>query len=212
MADQIQATMVTDPLYQGQGDDLDPAVLLGVGCSRPRISVLSLFPMPDFNTQARFIGQLCSLLFNWIRKNPASVSSPARGLLVLDEAAPFLPRNNAESKPGLMLLSKQARKYGLGLILATQNPRDLDYNLEANCATQFFGTAQATQVVKFIRETMENRGLHGLDPGLLKTGEFYCASPSLSQPVRLRAPMCLSYHPNNVQLTDEEILERARRC
>ncbi len=130
---------------------------------------------------------------------------------MLDEAARFLPRNNAESKPGLMLLAQQARKYGLGLILATQNPKDLDYNATANFATQIFGTANAPQVVKYIREAMEQRGLTGLNPGQLKTGQFFCATPSLDRPVRLQAPMCLSRHPHNVLLSDEEILDRALR-
>jgi hypothetical protein len=211
MADQIQANLVNDPLYQGRGDDLDPAVLFGVASSRPRISILSFAGMDDFAVQSRFVGQLCSLLFNWIRKNPAPAGSQARGLLVLDEAARFVPLGNAESKPGLMLLAQQARKYGLGVVFATQNPKEIDYKVAGNCATQLFGTAQTPQAVKFIQEAMAQRGLSGLNPGMLKRGEFFCVSPSLPQPVRLRVPMCLSYHPNNIQLTDEEILERSRR-
>jgi hypothetical protein len=211
MADQVQAAQIADPLYGGQGEDLDPAVLLGVGCSRARVSVLSLFAMPDINTQARFIGQLASVLFNWIRRNPAPEESGVRGLMVLDEAARFLPRNNAESKAGLMLLAQQARKYGLGLVMATQNPKELDYNATANFATQIFGTAAVPQVVKYIQEAMEQRGLSGMNPGILKTGEFFCATPSLPLPIRLRAAMCLSAHPQSVQLSDEDILARASR-
>jgi hypothetical protein len=209
MADQLQAALVADPLYGGKGEDLDPANLFGVGSSRPRISVLSLFAMPDIDTQARFIGQLASLLFNWIRRTPAPAQSAVRGLFVLDEAARFLPRNSAASKPGLMLLAQQARKYGLGLVLATQNPKDLDYNAAANFSTQLFGTANVVQVRNFIKEEMAQRGLSGLDPGQLKTGEFFCATPSLPSPIRLRGAMCLSAHPHHVQLSDEEIVERA---
>ena len=51
MADQIQANLVNDPLYQGRGDDLDPAVLFGVASSRPRISILSFVGMDDFAVQ-----------------------------------------------------------------------------------------------------------------------------------------------------------------
>jgi len=211
MADRIQATLVGDSLYSGQGKDLDPAVLFGVNAARPRVSVLSLFAMPDISTQARFIGQLASVLFHWIRRNPAPAGSAVRGLLVLDEAARFLPRHNAESKPALMLLAQQARKYGLGLILATQNPKDLDYNAIANFATQIFGTANAPQAVRFIQEAMEQRGLSGLNPGQLKTGQFFCATPSLERPARLQGAMCLSAHPHNTQLSDDDIIERARR-
>jgi hypothetical protein len=211
MADRIHAALSTDSLYGGDGEELDPAKLFGVNAARSRVSVLSLFAMPDIGTQARFIGQLASVLFNWIRRTPSPAGSPVRGLLVLDEAARFLPRNNAESKPALMLLAQQARKYGLGLILATQNPKDIDYNAIANFSTQIFGTANAPQVVKFIREAMEQRGISGLNPSQLKAGQFFCATPSLDRPVRLQAPMCLSAHPHNTQLSDEDIIHRAQR-
>jgi hypothetical protein len=211
MADLLQATIVTDPLYGGTGEDVDPSVLFGVGENRTAVSILSLFAMRDIQAQARFIGQLSSVLFNWIRSHPVPAGSTMRGLLVLDEAAPFLPRGNAESKPGLLLLARQARKYGLGLVLATQNPMDLDYNATANCATHIYGTANAPQVVKFIQEAMEQRGLHGLNPAQLKQGQFFVASPALDRPVKVQMPMCLSLHPNSGQPLDEMVLDRARR-
>lgn len=209
MADQIQATLVGDALYGGVGEVVDPSLLFGVGQSRPRVSVISLFAMPEIATQARFIGQLGSFLFHWIRHNPAPPDSPVRGLLVLDEAARFLPRYNEASKPALLLLAQQARKYGLGMVMATQNPKDLDYTATANFATQLWGTASVPQVVRFIEETLAQRGISGLKPGMLRTGEFFCVSPSLPEPVEIRTPMCLSAHPHNTQLSDEQILSRA---
>ena len=185
MADQIQTTLAADPLYGAEGEDLDPAVLFGVGAKRTRVSVLSLFAINNFHIQARFIGQLASILFNWIRRNPAP-SLGIRGLLVLDEAARFLPQNDVESKPALMLLAAYARKYGLGLIWATQNQTDLDDSVVASFATQFSGASQA------------------------KVGQFFCVTPSLDRAVKLQGRMCLSAHPTNVLPQDEEILIKAR--
>jgi DNA helicase HerA-like ATPase len=174
-----------------------------------RASILSIFALPDIETQARFIGRVAAVLFNWIRRNPDPGGRPMRGLFVLNEAADFLPRKNAASKPGLMLLARQARKYGLGLILATQNPMDLDYNATANFSTQIFGKANTPQVVAFIQKEIEQRGLPRVNPGELKTGQFYCATPSLGRPVRFQAALCLNAHPRNIQLRDEDILSRA---
>ncbi|MFN7923741.1 MAG: hypothetical protein U0Q16_26805 [Bryobacteraceae bacterium] len=210
MADQIQAVKETDPLYRNpSAEELDPAVLFGVDEAKTRISVLSLFGMQAVDSQARFIGQLAVTLFNWIRKNPVRPPAQVRGLLVIDEAARFLPRGNAESKPGLLLLAQQARKYGLGLVLATQNPMDLDYNATANFATHLYGTANQPQVVDFIRKALQEKGVSGANPGQLKVGEFYCFTPSVPKPVRIKTSLCLSAHPNNTQLSDDEILGRA---
>ncbi|MEZ5404077.1 MAG: AAA family ATPase [Bryobacteraceae bacterium] len=210
MGDRLRAVMLQDPLLAPGGEPLDPAVLFGADNGGATVSVISLFAMNDLSAQATFIGRLASALFSWIRRNPAK--DGIRGLLVLDEAAPFLPsRRSAESKAALLLLSQQARKYGLGLVLATQNPMDLDYNATAQFATQLFGAANQPQVIRYIEEAMVQRGMRSLQPGRLKPGQFYVASPSLREPVKVQSPMCLSWHPNNRTPTDDEILERSRR-
>ena len=111
------------------------------------------------------------------------------GLFVNDEARDFLPgKLTSASKQSLLQLARQARKYGLGLILATQNPMDLDYNAAAQCSTQFFAKANAPQVIDFIK-------------GLIV---------DIQSPIKVAVPMCLSYHPDNKPLTEDEILARAR--
>lgn len=209
MGDQLNALMLRDPLLSPTGQPLDIGELFGARGGPPTVSVISLFALSDPTSQASFIGRLAMAVFDWIRRNPPPEG--LRGLFVLDEAAPFLPRSSSESKPALMLLSQQARKYGVGLLLATQNPMDLDYNATAQFATQFFGTANQPQVVRFIQDIMEKRGLRNLNPASLKAGSFYVSAPSLAQPIKLQAPMCLSWHPRNRTPTDEEILDRVRR-
>jgi hypothetical protein len=208
MGDQLNALMLRDPMLSPTGRPLDIGELFGAG-GQPTVSVMSLFALNDLSSQAAFVGRLAMAVFDWIRRNPAR--DGMRGLFVIDEAAPFLPRSSSESKPHLMLLSQQARKYGVGLLVATQNPMDLDYNATAQFATQFFGTANQPQVVRYIEQVMEKRGLRNLNPSGLKPGSFYVSAPSLKQPIKLQVPMCLSWHPRNRTPTDEEILERARR-
>jgi DNA helicase HerA-like ATPase len=210
MGDELHALILRDPMLSPSGKPVDIGELFGAGGGVPTVSVISLFALSDLSSQAAFIGRLGLAIFEWIRRNPTV--NGIRGLFVIDEAAPFLPRYSSESKAALLLLCQQARKYGVGLLMATQNPKDLDYNATAQFSTQFFGTANQPQVVSFIREVMEGRGMRSLNPGVLKPGEFYVSSPSMTQPIKLRAPMCLSWHPRNRTLTDEEILELARRC
>jgi DNA helicase HerA-like ATPase len=209
IGDQLNALMLRDPMLSQNGQRLEMGDLFGKAGDPPTISVVSLFGLNDLSSQASFVGRLAMALFDWIRRNPAR--DGLRGLFVIDEAAPFLPRSSSESKPALMLLSQQARKYGVGLLVATQNPMDLDYNATAQFATQFFGTANQPQVVKFIADVMEQRGLRNLNPASLKAGSFYVSAPSLKQPIKIQIPMCLSWHPRNRTPTDEEILDRVRR-
>jgi hypothetical protein len=206
MGDQLNALILRDPMLSTSGQPIDIGELFGTTGGPPTVSVISLFALNDLSAQAAFIGRLAMAVFDWIRRNPAR--DGLRGLFVVDEAAPFLPRSSSESKDALMLLCQQ---YGVGLLLATQNPMDLDYNATAQFATQFFGTANQPQVVRFIEDVMEQRGLRNLNPSALKPGWFYVSAPSLKQPVKLQAPMCFSWHPRNRTLTDDEILERVRR-
>jgi hypothetical protein len=209
MGDQLNALILRDPMLSTTGQPIDIGELFGATGGPPTVSVISLFALNDLSSQAAFIGRLAMAVFDWIRRNPAR--DGLRGLFVVDEAAPFLPRSSSESKDALMLLCQQARKYGVGLLLATQNPMDLDYNATAQFATQFFGTANQPQVVRFIEGVMEQRGLRNLNPSGLKPGWFYVSAPSLKQPIKLQAPMCLSWHPRNRTPTDEEILGRVHR-
>ena len=143
MADQLKAAMHTDPLLASEGAPLDPAVLFGLDRPGPaRISVINLSGLPGPESQRRFVNQLAMSLFAWIKRHPGRDERP-RGLLAIDEAKMFLPAmESAVSKKSLLQLTAQGRKYGLGLVFATQAPKDLDHHAIANCATQFFRQGQ----------------------------------------------------------------------
>ena len=107
-----------------------------------------------------------------------------------------------------LALASQARKYGLGLVFATQSPKGLHNQIPGNAATQFYGLLNAPVQIDSAREMARAKG--GDVPGIsqLRTGEFYVALEGQSF-VRIRTPLCLSHHPKS-PLATEEVLERAQ--
>jgi DNA helicase HerA-like ATPase len=148
-------------------------------------------------------------LFTWIKKNPAPVDKPLRGLLVIDEAKDFVPsRGSTPCKASINRLAAQARKYGLGLIFATQAPKSIDHNIIANCSTQFYGRANSPAAIEVIQEQLSQRGGGGQDIAKLTRGQFYIASETLTTPTKILTPLCLSYHPPT-PLDEAEVMQRA---
>lgn len=108
-----------------------------------------------------------------------------------------------------MALASQARKYGLGLIFATQAPKALHNRIPGNAAAQFFGLLNSPIQIEAAREMAKAKGGDVLDISRLTSGEFYLAAQGTA-PRKLRTPLCLSYHPRS-PLTTEEVIDRARR-
>jgi DNA helicase HerA-like ATPase len=211
IADSLRAMVQTEPLLQSSADIVGPGLLLGVGEKRTRISVISLIGLGTLNAQQNFVNQLAMALFSWIKKHPSLGPHGISGLFVIDEAKDFLPAvSTTPCKDNLMRLAAQARKYGLGLVLATQNPKDLDYRAVAQFSTQFFGKANSPQVIEFIQGLLAEKGGSGDDVGRLQRGQFYVASEGIQVPIRISVPICLSYHPEGRPLTEAEILTKAR--
>jgi len=156
-----------------------------------------------------FVNQLQMALFAWIKRNPAG-DRPLGGLLVMDEAQNFAPsgRTTASTRSTLAL-SSQARKYGLGLVYATQAPRGLDNTIPGNSATQFYGLLNAPAQITVAKEMARVKGGHVPDISRLRAGNFYAALEG-SAFHKITAPWCLSHHPHS-PLTTEEVLELSRR-
>ncbi|WP_206071108.1 ATP-binding protein [Nodosilinea sp. P-1105] len=213
MADLLSAEMANNPLLRQSGAPLEPAILLGLhgAIDQTRLSILNFIGLPGLPQQQQFLNQLAMTLFTWIKKNPAPTGQPLRGLLVIDEAKDFLPsQGSTPCKSSLIRLAAQARKYGLGLIFATQAPKSIDHNIIANCSTQFYGRANSPAAIDVVRDQLRQRGGQGDDIAQLERGQFYVASESINPPVKIAAPLCLSYHPPS-PLDELGVLERARR-
>lgn len=208
MADLLNAEISNNPLLRQSGTSLDPAILFGLnGTGKTRISVINFFGLPGLQQQQQFLNQLAMTLFTWIKKNPAPIDRPLRGLLVIDEAKDFVPSGvSTPCKASVIRLAAQARKYGLGLIFATQAPKSIDHNIIANCSTQFYGRANSPTAIQVMQEQLSQRGNSGKDIPTLQPGQFYVVSERLNAPVKILTPICLSYHAS---LNEMEVMQRA---
>jgi len=207
MADQLHAAVATNPLLRADGPILDPNLLFfGSDPGRVRISVINLSGLGSDAAREDFVNRLQMALFSWIKKHPSRT-----GLLyIIDEAQTFLP----SQKPALSLSSgiklvAQARKYGLGMIVATQAPRGIHNQVVSNCTTQFFGKQNAPATIGAAQEIIAASGGKADDIGKLKAGEFYFATEGSGKPVKVRTPICLSDHPPNPP-TPDEVIARAK--
>ncbi|NGM35925.1 ATP-binding protein [Methylobacterium sp. DB0501] len=207
MADQLLAAVATNPLLRVEGAVLDPARLFhGPDPSRTRISVVNLSGLASEAAREDFVNRLQMALFGWIKAHPAP-----RGLLyVVDEAQTFLPSGRTPPSLGSGIkLVAQGRKYGLGMIVATQVPKGIHNQIVSNCTTQFFGRQSAPATIAAAQEIMAASGGAAPDIGRLGAGEFYFATEGSGKPAKLRTPLCLSHHPVNPP-TPEQVAARAR--
>ena len=123
-----------------QGEALDIDKLLYGANGRPRVSVISLAHLDD-HERMFFVSLLLNEIVSWMRAQRGT--SSLRAMVYFDEIFGFLPPvANPPSKAPLLRLLKQARAFGLGLTVATQNPVDLDYKALANAGTWMLGRLQ----------------------------------------------------------------------
>ena len=126
-----------------QGDPLEPAAWIDGGAKVP-VSVFYLAHLGDAERMF-FVSLLLERLLAYSRSLSGTTS--LRALLYFDEVAGYLPPHplNPPSKRPLLTLMKQARAVGLGVVLATQNPVDIDYKGLANAGTWLIGRMQTAQ-------------------------------------------------------------------
>ncbi|MFW8625669.1 helicase HerA domain-containing protein [Deinococcus sp. ME38] len=123
-----------------QGEPLDVGRFLFTPEGRPRVSVMSVAHLND-SERMFFVSMLLNATLAWMRTQ--SGTSSLRAVLYMDEIAGYFPPNgNPPSKPPMLTLLKQARAFGLGVVLSTQNPVDLDYKGLSNTGTWMIGRLQ----------------------------------------------------------------------
>ena len=137
--------LVASPSFASwsSGRPLNVQDLLYTQDGRPRIAILSIAHLSD-QERMFFVSLLFNEVLGWVRTQPGSTN--LRALLYMDEMHGFIPPvANPPSKRPLLSLMKQARAFGLGVVLATQNPVDLDYKALSNAGTWFIGRLQTAQ-------------------------------------------------------------------
>ncbi len=120
LADQLAAAMAGEPMLRGEAAPFDPGQLFESRRGKTRVSVVNLSGLGGEAERRAFVNQLQMALFGWIKANPA----PTGRLFVLTESQAYAPaRETPACKRSALALIKQARKYGLGMIFATAEPR-----------------------------------------------------------------------------------------
>ena len=135
------------------GTPLSAKNLLYTDEGKPRISVMAISHLDDAQRMF-FVSMLLNELIGWMRAQPGT--SSLRAILYMDEIFGYMPPvANPPSKKLFLTLLKQARAYGLGLVLATQNPVDLDYKGLSNTGTWFIGRLQTERDKARVLEGLE---------------------------------------------------------
>jgi hypothetical protein len=137
-----------------RGEPLDVNRLLHTDQGRPRISILSIAHLSD-KERMFFVTLLLNEVLAWVRAQ--SGTSSLRAMLYMDEVFGYFPPTaNPPSKKPMLTLLKQARAFGLGVVLATQNPVDLDYKGLSNAGTWFLGRLQTERDKARVLEGLES--------------------------------------------------------
>ena len=123
-----------------EGVPLDIADILYTPQGKPRVAIFSIAHLGD-SERMFFVSLLLNQVLGWMRTQPGT--SSLRALVYMDEIFGYFPPvQNPPSKLPLLTLLKQARAFGVGVVLATQNPVDLDYKGLSNAGTWFVGRLQ----------------------------------------------------------------------
>ncbi|HEV8050977.1 MAG TPA: DUF87 domain-containing protein [Parachlamydiaceae bacterium] len=196
-----------------EGDALDINQLLHTSEGKPKISVISIAHLSD-PERMFFVTLLLNEILSWMRKQTGT--SSLRALLYMDEIFGYFPPTAMPpSKLPMLTMLKQARAFGLGVVLATQNPVDLDYKGLANCGTWFIGKLQTERDKARVLEglTIASNGefrANELDKMLALTGNrtFIMRSIYKKDPVLFQTRWSMSYLRGPMTLTQIEKLTK----
>ncbi|MDH3308287.1 MAG: ATP-binding protein, partial [Acidimicrobiia bacterium] len=148
--------LVASPSFSSwlQGQPLDIQSLLYTEDGKARASVIYLSHLSDAERQF-VVTLVLSKVVSWMRGQKGT--SDLRALIYMDEVFGFAPPTaEPPSKKPILTLLKQARAFGVGLLLSTQNPVDLDYKAMSNAGTWMIGRLQTERDKARILEGMKS--------------------------------------------------------
>jgi hypothetical protein len=180
-----------------RGEPLQAGSLLFTPEGRPRIAIVSIAHLDDAQRML-VVSLTLNAVLQWTRRQTGTGS--LRALVYMDEVSGYLPPvANPPSKGPLLTLLKQARAYGVGITLATQNPVDLDYKALSNIGTWFLGKLQTERDKARVLDGLESVA-GGLDPktidralSTLRGRVFLMHNVHESGPVAIETRWALSY-------------------
>ena len=140
-----------------EGEALDIGQILYTPAGKPRVAIFSIAHLSDAERMF-FVSLLLNQVLGWMRSQPGTNS--LRAIVYMDEIFGYLPPvGNPPSKTPLLTLLKQARAFGVGIVLATQNPVDLDYKALSNAGTWFIGRLQTERDKARLLDGLEGAGV-----------------------------------------------------
>ncbi len=195
--------LLASPGFQAwmEGEGMDIGKLLRNPQGKPRVSVISIAHLND-QERMFFVALLLNEVLAWVRTQAGT--SSLRAILYMDEIfGYFPPLGNPPTKKPLLTLLKQARAFGVGIVLATQNPVDLDYKGLANCGTWFIGRLQTERDKARLMEGLSGASAQaGVAFDTAKTDEilsslgkrvFYMNNVHTNTPIIFQTRWALSY-------------------
>lgn len=148
--------IIAAPSFQAwtRGVPLSLADILAAPDGKPRVSIFYIAHLSDAERMF-FVTLLLEEVLNWVRQQTGTTS--LRGILYFDEVFGYFPPvENPPSKKPLLTLMKQARAFGFGMMLTTQNPVDLDYKGLTNAGTWMIGKLQTDRDKMRVLEGMQS--------------------------------------------------------
>lgn len=192
-------TLVASPSFASwrDGPDLDIEALLHTADGTPRASIVYLAHLSDDERQF-VVTLVLSKLITWMRSQAGS--GDLRALVYMDEVFGFVPPTAAPpAKKPILTILKQARAFGVGMLLSTQNPVDLDYKAMSNAGTWCIGRLQTERDKSRILEALQSatgdtdvKALDALISGLGKR-QFVLHNTRDKQPTVFTTRWAMSY-------------------
>lgn len=176
-------TVGTSSLLFEMGVQIDINMFMDKSDGKVPVNIIYLNTLTSENDKQFFLATLFKELYCWMLKNP---SNDLQMLFYVDEISPYMPPypRNPPPKNAYTLLFKQARKYGIGLLAATQNVTDIDYKALSQVSSWALGRMMTTQDIARVQKIIQS-----IDPvhaetvlqklPSLRAGEFLLLSPDV---------------------------------
>jgi energy-coupling factor transporter ATP-binding protein EcfA2 len=189
-------------LLTGDGEPLDVAALLPAPGGRPRLSIINTAALAEIPVLQFWISRLLVELGRLARKRPSKALQAA---VFFDEADAYIPATAAPpTKEPMFELLRRARSEGVGIVLATQNPGDLDYKARDLIGTWLVGKVAQDRAIEKMRNLLASYPNVGPRLATQPTGHFFVLGDGVREIKSERAMMTTE------QLADDEIAELAR--
>lgn len=208
--------LLASPSFQAwmEGEPLDIKQLLHTPEGKPKFSIFSIAHLSD-PERMFFVTLLLNEIISWMRRE--SGTSSLKTLLYMDEIFGYFPPTSMPpSKLPMLTLLKQARAYGLGVVLATQNPVDLDYKGLSNCGTWFIGKLQTARDKARVTEGLKIASNGEVDADKIDTllsnlapRSFILRSIYEKEPIVFKSRWALSYLRGPMTLAQIKLFKKA---